>query len=133
MLKRDSLTAQMQQLSTVLAKVKRLIIEDAEGEAKNVTLDVFQDYYQLNDDDLLITTEDQFIERIRNKNLKAEELNLLAYFIDEYAGLQEELALQLSLYTKYLSLISLLEDEYNFMSLDHITRRSILKAQLDQL
>ena len=133
MLKRDSLTAQMQQLSQVLAKVKRLIIEDAEGEAKNVTLDVFQDYYQLNDDDLLITTEDQFIERIRNKNLKAEELNLLAYFIDEYAGLQEELALQLSLYTKYLSLISLLEDEYNFMSLDHITRRSILKAQLDQL
>jgi len=130
MLKRDSLTAQMQQLSQVLAKVKRLIIEDAEDEAKKVTLDIFQDYYQLSDEDLLTTTDNEFIEKIRNKNLQSEELNMLAYFIDEYAGVQEELADQLHLYKRYLLLISMLEDEYQFISIDHIARRKILKDQV---
>jgi len=130
MLKRDSLTAQMQQLSQVLAKVKRLIIEDAEDEAKKVTLDIFQDYYQLSDEDLLTTTDNEFIEKIRNKNLQSEELNMLAYFIDEYAGVQEELADQLHLYKRYLLLISMLEDEYQFISIDNIARRKILKDQV---
>ena|SRR5690606_35748923 len=133
MLKRDSLTAQMQQLSQVLAKVKRLIIEDAEDEARSVTFAVFLDYYQLDDKDLLVLTEDQFIEKIRNKKLQPEEVNMLAYFLDEYAGLQEELSSQLHLYAKYLLLVAMLEDEYQFVSLDHIARKDLLVKQLSQI
>lgn len=133
MLKRDSLTAQMQQLSQVLAKVKRLIIEDAEDEARSVTFAVFLDYYQLDDKDLLVLTEDQFIEKIRNKKLQPEEVNMLAYFLDEYAGLQEELSSQLHLYAKYLLLVAMLEDEYQFVSLDHIARKDLLEKQLSQI
>jgi len=133
MLKRDSLAAQMQQLSQVLAKVKRLIIEDAEEEAKKISYATFQDYYQLHNDDLLTLSEDLFLKKIRNKNLKPEELNLLSYFIDEYAGLQDEFTLQLHLYKKYLLLVNLLENEYNFVSLDHISRRTILQEQLSRL
>lgn len=133
MLKRDSLAAQMQQLSQVLAKVKRLIIEDAEEEAKKISYAIFKDYYQLDDNDLLMLSEAQFIEKIRNKNLKPEELNMLSYFIDEYAGLQDEFTLQIHLYKKYLLLVSLLENEYQFVSLDHISRRAILQEQLSRL
>jgi len=133
MLKRDSLAAQMQQLSQVLAKVKRLIIEDAEEEAKKISYATFQDYYQLDNYDLLTLSEDQFLEKIRNKNLKPDELNMLSYFIDEYAGLQDEFTLQVHLYKKYLLLVSLLENEYNFVSLDHISRQTILQEQLSRL
>ncbi len=133
MLKRDSLAAQMQQLSQVLAKVKRLIIEDAEEEAKKISYAIFKEYYQLDDNDLLMLSEDEFLEKIKNKNLKPEELNMLSYFIDEYAGLQDEFTLQIHLYKKYLLLVSLLENEYQFVSLDHITRRAVLQEQLSRL
>ena len=133
MLKRDSLTAQMQQLSQVLAKVKRLIIEDAEDEAGSVTFAILLDYYQLNDKDLLILPEREFIEKIRNKNLQAEEVNMLAYFLDEYAGLQDELSSQLHLYANYLLLVAMLEEDYQFVSLDHIARKSLLEKQLSQI
>jgi hypothetical protein len=133
MLKRDSLVAQMQQLSQVLAKVKRLIIEDAEEEAKKISFAIFRDYYQLSNDDLLTLPQEEFLKKIRNKNLKPEELNMLSYFIDEYAGLQEEFTLQLHLYKKYLLLVNLLENEYHFVSLDHISRRTILQEQLNHL
>lgn len=133
MLKRDSLAAQMQQLSQVLAKVKRLIIEDAEEEAKKISYAIFKDYYQLDDDDLLRLPEDQFLEKIRSRNLKPEELNMLSYFIDEYAGLQDEFTLQVHLYKRYLLLIGLLENEYHFVSLEHISRRTVLQEQLDRL
>lgn len=133
MLKRDSLTAQMQQLSQVLAKVKRLIIEDAEDEARSVTFAILLDYYQLNDKDLLILPEREFIEKIRNKNLQAEEVNMLAYFLDEYAGLQDELSSQLHLYANYLLLVAMLEEDYQFVSLDHIARKSLLEKQLSQI
>ncbi|TCK83239.1 hypothetical protein [Albibacterium bauzanense] len=133
MLKRDSLAAQMQQLSQVLAKVKRLIIEDAEEEAKKISYAIFKEYYQLDDNDLLMLSEDEFLEKIKNKNLKPEELNMLSYFIDEYAGLQDEFTLQIHLYKKYLLLVSLLENEYQFVSLDHISRRAVLQEQLSRL
>src|SRR3546814_490307 len=133
MLKRDSLAAQMQQLSQVLAKVKRLIIEDAEEEAKKISYAIFKEYYQLDDNDLLMLSEDEFLEKIKNKNLKPEELNMLSYFIDEYAGLQDEFTLQIHLYKKYLLLVSLLENEYHFVSLDHISRRAVLQEQLSRL
>lgn len=133
MLKRDSLAAQMQQLSQVLAKVKRLIIEDAEEEAKKVSYAIFKDYYQLNDEDLITLSEDQFLQKIKSKNLKPEELNMLSYFIDEYAGLQDEFALQLHFYKRYLLLVNLLENEHHFVSLDHISRRAILQEQISNL
>ncbi len=133
MLKRDSLAAQMQQLSQVLAKVKRLIIEDAEEEAKKVNYAIFKDYYQLNDEDLITLSENQFLQKIKSKNLKPEELNMLSYFIDEYAGLQEEFALQVHFYKRYLLLVNLLENEHHFVSLDHISRRTILQEQISNL
>jgi len=133
MLKRDSLAAQMQQLSQVLAKVKRLIIEDAEEEAKKISYGIFKDYFQLDNNDLFALPEDQFLEKIKNRTLKPEELNMLSYFIDEYAGLQDEFTLQVHLYKRYLLLVSLLENEYNFVSLDHISRRAILQEQLSRL
>lgn len=124
MLKRDSLTAQMQQLSQVLAKVKRLIIEDKEVEAIAVTQDIFEAYYKMSIDELISSGDLDFCEKVRK--LQAEEVNMLAYFIDEYAGLQEELRLQLALYKRYLLLVELLEHEYQFMSIDHMARASIL-------
>lgn len=123
----------MQQLSQVLAKVKRLIVEDVEEEARKVSYAIFKDYYQLDNHDLLSLSNDQFLEKIKSKNLKPEELNMLSYFIDEYAGLQDVLTAQVHLYKRYLLLVNLLENEYHFVSLDHISRQFVLKEQLAHL
>lgn len=132
MLKRDSLTAQMQQLSMVLAKVKRLIIEDHEPEAMDTTLATFIDYFAISREDLLMKSEEEFIQLIKEKNFVPEEVSLLAYFIDEYAGLQDEFKDQLILYKKLIRLFDYLELELQFIAFDHISRRSILESQLSQ-
>jgi len=130
MLKRDSLTAQMQQLSQVLAKVKRLIIEDKENEALFVTEDLFEEYYKMSIHELLESGDLEFSEKI--KQLQAEEVNMLAYFIDEYAGVQEEFPVQVILYKRYLLLIDILEQEYQFVSIDHMARASILNNAISR-
>lgn len=130
MLKRDSLTAQMQQLSQVLAKVKRLIIEDNELEANEIVVSNLLDYFSLHTNDLFILSDEEFIEYLKEKEFKPEEVNMLAYFIDEYAGLQAKLSNQLLLYQKLIRIFDFLERELLFVSFDHIARRSILEQQI---
>src|SRR5690554_5259557 len=130
MLKRDSLTAQMQQLSQVLAKAKRLIIEDNEHEATEIILDNFLNYFSINNNDLFVLSDEEFIQLLKNRDFKAEEVNMLAYFIDEYAGLQEEFANQVLLYHKLIKTFDYLERELKFISFDHIARRTIIEQQI---
>lgn len=127
MLKRDSLTAQMQQLSQMLAKVKRLIIEDKEQEAKIVTLDSFLDYYKLSDSELFSKSDKEFIQWLRERAFVAEEVDMLAYFVDEYAGLQDDLDGQLTLYRKLLKIYDYLENDLQFISFEQLARRKILE------
>src|SRR5690554_2852234 len=130
MLKRDSLTAQMQQLSQVLAKVKRLIIEDNESNAIFTTSKTILDYYGISEDDLVNKTEEEFIQLLKDKSFKAEEVNMLAYFIDEYAGLQDEFSNQLIFYNKLIKIFDYLDQDLHFISFDHIARRKILEQQI---
>lgn len=130
MLKRDSLTAQMQQLSQVLAKVKRLIIEDNESEAIITTSKTILNYYGISEDDLVNKTDEEFIQLLKDRNFKAEEVNMLAYFIDEYAGLQEEFTSQVLFYQKLIRIFDYLDRDLQFISFDHITRRALLEQQI---
>jgi hypothetical protein len=130
MLKRDSLTAQMQQLSQVLAKAKRLIIEDNEPEATTIIFANLLDYFSINNDDLFALSDEEFIQLLKDRTFKAEEVNMLAYFIDEYAGLQEESSSQILLYHKLIKVFDYLERELQFISFDHIARRAILEKQI---
>ncbi len=130
MLKRDSLTAQMQQLSQVLAKVKRLIIEDNESEAIFITSKTIFDYYGISEDDLVNKSEEEFIQLLKDKSFNAEEVNMLAYFIDEYAGLQDEFSSQIMFYKKLIRVFEYLERDLKFISFDHIARRTLLEQQI---
>lgn len=130
MLKRDSLTAQMQQLSQVLAKVKRLIIEDNEGEAILITSKTILDYYGISEEDLVNKTEEEFVQLLKDRAFKAEEVNMLAYFIDEYAGLQDEFTSQVIFYHKLIRIFDYLDRDLQFISFDHISRRKLLEQQI---
>lgn len=131
MLKRDSLTAQMQQLSHVLAKVKRLILEDKEAEASTVVREVFSNFFGLNNESLFNSTEADFNTAIAT--MKGEELNMLASFVDEFAGLQEDLGRQVFLYQRYLLLVETMERNFGFISLEHLDRKKLLEEQLSRL
>jgi hypothetical protein len=130
MLKRDSLTAQMQQLSQVLAKVKRLIIEDNEGKAILITSKTILDYYGISEEDLVNKTEEEFLQLLKDRAFKAEEVNMLAYFIDEYAGLQDEFTTQVIFYHKLIRIFDYLDRDLQFISFDHISRRKLLEQQI---
>lgn len=130
MLKRDSLTAMMQQLSHILAKVKRLILEDREPEALAVTTEIFQDYYHFSESDLIDQSEELFMDLIKERKFQVEEINMLAYYLDEYAGLQEIVSNQILVYKKLIMLFDYMERELQFISFEHISRRAILEQQI---
>ncbi|RQP14379.1 MAG: hypothetical protein EAS52_17590, partial [Parapedobacter sp.] len=90
MLKRDLLTAQMQQLSHTLAKVKRLIEERQETQALSTLQEVFGAYFGTNITDLLETPANVFIQRFKKEDLKPEALGLLADFLDALADASDD-------------------------------------------
>lgn len=122
--------ARMQQLSHTLAKVKRLILDDQEPEALQEVTDTLQDYFILHGVDLIRWSEDDFVAWLRQRNLVAEEVNQLAYFIDEYAGLQDAYREQAPVYRKLLRLYDILEKDYGFLSFEHLARKQLLQAQV---
>ena len=69
MLKRDSLTAMMQQLSHTLAKVKRLIVEEQRTEAVSVLEEVLGEYFGTSITDLLETPANVFRQNLENEEI----------------------------------------------------------------
>ncbi|HWV71055.1 MAG TPA: hypothetical protein VN040_05050 [Pseudosphingobacterium sp.] len=130
MLKRDSLTAQMQQLSHTLAKVKRLILEDQELKALENVNYTLSHYYGVTEQEIINMPGDLFTDRLREQQYKAEELNMLAAFLDELAGLSDDGLTRKSLWTKVISIYDLLEKEYHTLSFEHISRRDLLASAL---
>ena len=130
MLKRDSLTAQMQQLSHTLAKVKRLILEDQESKALDDVVYTLSHYYGVSEQEVLNMAGDLFTDRLREQQFKAEELNMLAAFLDELAGLSDDGLTRKNLWAKVISIYDLLEKEYHILSFEHIARRNLLANAL---
>jgi len=130
MLKRDSLTAQMQQLSHTLAKVKRLILENQELKALENVNYTLSHYYGVTEQEIINMPGDLFTDRLREQQYKAEELNMLAAFLDELAGLSDDGLTRKSLWTKVISIYDLLEKEYHTLSFEHISRRDLLASAL---
>lgn len=126
MLKRDSLTAQMQQLSHTLAKVKRLIVEGELAEATQAAESVLADYYGTGVTDLLETPANVFKQQLLQQQFAPEELARLADFIDLSAQLHAEPDAQRALWQKVILLYDVLEQEHQTVSFDHILRRTAL-------
>jgi len=131
MLKRDSLTAQMQQLSHTLAKVKRLIEERQETQALSTLQEVLGEYFGTNITDLLETPANVFIQRFKKEDLKPEELGLLADFLDVLGTLKDDAQDRRAIWEKVVLLYDTLEQEHKVVSFAHIARRSAILAQLD--
>src|SRR5690606_7184512 len=91
MLKRDSLTAQMQQLSHTLAKVKRLIVEEQQLEALSTLEAVLGEYFGTSITDLLETPANIFRDKLGKADFLPEELSLLADFLDTAAETRGQL------------------------------------------
>jgi hypothetical protein len=130
MLKRDSLTAQMQQLSHTLAKVKRLIVEDQELKALENVNYTLSHYYGVTEQEIISMPGDLFTDRLREQQYKTEELNMLAAFLDELAGLNDDGLTRKNLWAKVISIYDLLEKEHHTLSFEHIARRNLLASAL---
>jgi len=125
------LTAQMQQLSHTLAKVKRLILEKEAVEAKSVLQAVLGEYFGTNITDLLETPANVFIQQFKRQDFKAEELGLLADFLDELAAVSEDRDRR-TIWEKVLLIYEILERDYKVVSFTHIARKSDILARLGE-
>lgn len=120
----------MQQLGYTLAKVKRLILEDQEPKALEEVTYTLGHYYGTSQKELVAMSSDLFIDRIREQAYKSEELNMLAAFLDELAGLDDDEETRKNLWAKVISLYDFIEEEFQTLSFDHIARRNILAKAL---
>ncbi len=133
MLKRDSLTAQMQQLSHTLAKVKRLITEGQEREAHETLKTVLGEYFGTNITYLLETPANLFTQNLNKEGFQPEELGLLADFLDELASMADSDDEKRRLWEKMLLVYDVLEQTHKVVSFAHIARRAEVNAQLDKM
>lgn len=131
MLKRDSLTAQMQQLSHTLAKVKRLVVDGEIVEANKTIDEVLDRYYGTGVADLLDTSIALFRKQVNQQQFAAEELARLADFIDMGAELEPDESHQRTLWQKVMVLYDVLEEDHQTVSFDHIIRRATLAQRID--
>lgn len=123
----------MQQLSHQLAKVKRLIVEDHEAESAQIIKETLKGSFHLTEEELLEWSEQKFGDFLIQQEFKGEEINMLFYFIDELAGLQESLAEKVNLYQKLIYLNQLLSSHYAVVSFEHHARTRLLEEQLKLL
>ena len=130
MLKKDSLTAQMQQLNHTLAKVKRLIVEEPLVKALPTLEAVLADYFGTSVTDLLETPAHVFRKKLRKADFRPEELSLLADFLDTVAGTRRLIADRDRIWEQVLLIYDLLEQEYKVVSFDHIARRAAIGAAI---
>lgn len=130
MLKRDSLTAQMQQLSHTLAKVKRLIVEEQRTEALSVLEGVLGEYFGTSITDLLETPANVFRQHVDTAGFNPEELSLLADFLDTAAEMREQDADRNRIWEKVLLIYDVLEQEHKVVSFAHIARRAEIVAAI---
>src|SRR5690606_37679847 len=126
MLKRDSLTAQMQQLSHTLAKVKRLIVEEQHDEALSTLEAVLGEYFGTSITDLLETPANVFRQQLDKTGLMPEELSLLADFLDTAAGTRGQDGERDRSWEKVLLIYDVLEQEHKVVSFAHIARRAAI-------
>lgn len=128
MLKRDSLTAQMQQLSHTLAKVKRLIVEEQRLPALSTLEAVFGEYFGTSITDLLETPANVFRDKLEKADFLPEELSLLADFLDTTAETREQPSDRDRIWEKVLLIYDTLEQEHKVVSFTHIARRASINA-----
>ncbi|MFB2120979.1 hypothetical protein [Parapedobacter sp. 2B3] len=130
MLKRDSLTAQMQQLSHTLAKVKRLIVEEQGTEALSTLEGVLGEYFGTSITDLLETPANVFRQHLDKADFLPEELSLLADFLDTAAETRGVDAERDRIWEKVLLVYDVLEQEHKVVSFAHIARRTAIDAAI---
>lgn len=128
MLKRDSLTAQMQQLSHTLAKVKRLIVEEQQLEALSSLEAVLREAFGTSITDLLETPANVFRGKLEKAGFAPEELSLLADFLDTTAETREQPSDRDRIWEKVLLIYDTLEQEHKVVSFTHIARRASINA-----
>ena len=126
MLKRDSLTAMMQQLSHTLAKVKRLIVEEQREEAVSVLEEVLGEYFGTSITDLLEAPANIFRQNLEKGDFLPEELSLLADFLDTLAETREDSEERNRIWENVLVIYDVLEQEHKVVSFAHIARRAAI-------
>lgn len=132
MLKKDSLTAQMQQLSHTLAKVKRLMVDGEIVESRKAIEEVLATYYGTSVVELIATSVTLFKQQLAQQAFVAEELARLADFLDLRAQLEPDVGNQQALWQKVILLYDVLEETHQTVSFEHIMRRATIEKLIAQ-
>lgn len=131
MLKRDYLMAQIQQMIAILAKVKRLIVEGDAASAREDTQAALVDYFGIPIAGSIHLPNHKFLEKLRDAALEADEVSLLADFLDTSAGLEPDAEKRDAILRNVLATYDFLAEEHQVASLAQLARRNAIIAALE--
>lgn len=116
MYKRDLITAEIQKLSLILAKIMGLKIEDPLFFDNKIT-DAIAENFNFNLHELQVLNRDQLLEKFKSSNINAQQLDMLIKFIIPL--LHNNTENKDSLKHLLLNIYSILEVNYKFLSLEN--------------
>jgi hypothetical protein len=130
MYQRDYLLTETRKLALLLAKLMGLKVEEDRGEYIQQFNDILQDEYNIELEELIGLSDDEFVAALNSSGYSAEKLNTLALMLFVFAEpfkLDDETKLILK---KVLIIFDLLEQQYHYQSFENIDKRNIIYKHL---
>jgi len=130
MLRRDLLTAEIKKLAEALARILHLKTEGKTEEADQKLLDLLQNEYHLNDADLQVMDETEFLAFLKTSAFPAEKLDVLSQIL--YSIFDPALSNQKnkSLAIKLGQIYQLLITEHRTINMINLDREDVVKKYL---
>lgn len=130
MYRRDLLTAEIQRLTEVLAKIMGLKLAGQQQEAENLLQQLLQKEYNFPSAGLLDGSEDAFAEFLEQQDFPADKLDVLSQLL--YAGFDPASAdaANISLAEKLQMIYHLLETRHHVIHLVNLDRQKHIQHYL---
>ncbi|MBB2151866.1 hypothetical protein [Pedobacter gandavensis] len=131
MLRRDLITAEMQKLAQVLARIMGLKLEGNLEEAEELFKESLLKEFEISEDELLTDSNNEFNTLLNSKEFPAEKLEMLSQFL--YADLtpsrqQERNKLVAD---KLLLIYQMLEEKHHIVSMVNLDRQKKIQQYLN--
>ncbi len=117
MYRRDLLTAEIQKLATVLAKILGLKIEDPLLLTETLQQSISENF-NLSIEELVHLNREDLLKKFKSINIAAEQLDMLAKFITPM--MEKEAEREKVLKPLLLNIYTILELDYHYLSFENI-------------
>lgn len=131
MLRRDLITAEMQKLAQVLARIMGLKLEGNLEEAEELFKESLLKEFEIPEDELLTDSNNEFNTLLNSKEFPAEKLEMLSQFLYADLTLSRQQERNKLVADKLLLIYQMLEEEHHIVSMVNLDRQKKIQQYLN--